>query len=247
MFTSTRGYNAAKNVSPWNSIALVPDPINNPLHWLVSCIVSWSSWTLTRVSFVSAVKLKIPRREGLFRRCLLIPYLRRSLDVNTCSEVETPSDLSGRLIGQRRNENYALRLCALPRCSHEEKSLGPLRRSSLPVSKSIKPTELQNFPDQRYRNTAASPKIRVFSQFVLTGESFCSRFWRSRDLMEPKKLGENRYAVSYVCMEKFYDAENFFIFEFFSFNLWPMFYLMRKVMISYFINKSSLVIFIYVY
>lgn len=132
-------------MSPWNSIALVLDPINNPLHRLVSCIVSWSSWTLSRVSFVSAVELKIPGREGLFRRCLLIPYLRRSLDVNTCSEVETPSDLSGRLIGQRRNENYALRLCALPRCSHEEKSPGPLRRS-LParfeVNKADRTTEL---------------------------------------------------------------------------------------------------------
>lgn len=115
------------------------------------------------MAFVSAVELEIPGREGLFRRCLLIPYLRRSLDVNTCSEVETPSDLSGRLIGQRRNENYALRLCALPRCSHEEKSFAPLRRFSLPVSKSIKPTELQNFLDQRYRNAAASPKIRFLS------------------------------------------------------------------------------------
>lgn len=172
MFTSTREYNAAKNVSPWNSIALVLDPINNPLHRLVSCIVSWSSRTLSRVSFVSAVELKIPGRGRLFRRCLLIPYLRRSLDVNTCSEVETPSDLRGRLIGQRRNENYVLRLCALPRCSHEEKSPGPLRRSSLPVSKSIKPTELQNFSDQRYRNTAAFSKDTRFLSICTNRRAF---------------------------------------------------------------------------
>lgn len=140
-----------------------------------------------------------------------------------------------------QRESYALRLCALPRCSHEEKSPGPLRRSSLPVSKSIKPTELQNFPDQRYRNTAASPKIRVFSQFVLTGEPFCSRFWR--DLTEPKKLWKNRYAISCVCMEKFYDAVKVFYRQIFSLlSLWLMFYLMRKVMISYFISKSSLVV-----
>lgn len=40
------------------------------------------------------------------------PYLlRQSLDVDTCSEVETPSDLGGRLIGQRRNVN-ALGVCS---------------------------------------------------------------------------------------------------------------------------------------
>ena len=52
---------------------------------------------------------------------------------------------------------------ALPRCSHEEKSSGPLRRSFLPVSKSIKPTEVRNFPDQRYRDAAAFEDTRFLS------------------------------------------------------------------------------------
>jgi len=89
------------------------------------------------------------------------PYLlHQSLDVDTCSEVETPSDLGGRLIGQRRNVNA---VCALPRCSHEEKSSGSLRRSFLPVSKSIKPTEVRNFPDQRYRDAAVFEDTRFLS------------------------------------------------------------------------------------
>lgn len=66
---------------------------------------------LSGVVFVSAVGFEIPPVEkGSFDNVFLPCAVRRSLNVDTRSEVETPSDPGGCLIGQRRNRER-VRLC----------------------------------------------------------------------------------------------------------------------------------------
>jgi len=164
----------------------ISDPIDNPLHRLVSRIVSRSSRTLSGVAFVSAVGFEIPPVEkGSFDNVFLPRTVRRSLDVDTRSEVETPEWSRRSLNRSKTQPGMRTAVCALPCCSHEEKSPGPLRWSSLPVSKSIKSTETcGTFFLIKDIGTRPPLKIRVFSQFVLTGEPFCSRFWRPSDKTE---------------------------------------------------------------
>lgn len=70
---------------------------------------------LPGVAFVSAVRPDGAfGREGLFRRSLLARTLADlSILVDTCCEVETPSDPGGRLIGQRRNGERPVAVCGV--------------------------------------------------------------------------------------------------------------------------------------